>query len=287
MCARITSSCLRANFSPRSFTTRPDAPNCGARKQSGRSAQDNTLRAEALMLTVFDNMITIDMRSGHGAGSFPLLAGADYDAGHRRLSVGAIAARIRLGGGGVSRYVDTSGDMQSDGSGGAGDFQQAELLARGERSRRHSAHRLQDCELDGAGMSAEPAADLRSAGDAVRARRRFHTEFAGAGNGGNAAAHGVRHADGGAHQPGLGFARPDDCQWIGPRHRHNFAQRRDGCGRTGDWRAGHGHRRVLPERKQEIVPEGAGTRRDYQRIPHRMASGTRKIFRCATELSRG
>ena len=118
------------------------------------------------------------------------------------------------------------------GSGGPGDFQQAELLARGERSRRHSAHRLQDCELDGAGISAEPAADLRSTGDAVRARGRFHTEFAGAGNGGNAAAHDVRHADGGAHQPGPGFARPDDCQWIGPRHRRNFAQRRDGCGRA-------------------------------------------------------
>ncbi len=77
-------------------------------------------------------MVTIDIRWWHGAGSFPLLAGADHDARHRRTSLGAIAARIRLGRGGVSRALDAAGGLQPDRSRGAGHLSQAELLARGK-----------------------------------------------------------------------------------------------------------------------------------------------------------
>ncbi len=47
--------------------------------------------------------------------------------------------------------------------------------------------------------------------------------------------------------------------------------------RARDWRAGHRHRRVLSERKQEIVREGAGARCDHQSVPNRMASGAGKF----------
>src|SRR6266702_3962649 len=111
-----------------------------------------------------------------GAGSFPLLAGADDDAGHSGPVVCAIVARIWVAGGSVSREPDGAGGLQPVRSRGASDLQEAELLARGKGSGGAAGGGREAGELDRARISAIAAADLRSAGAALCAGRRANSE---------------------------------------------------------------------------------------------------------------
>src|SRR5579864_7127054 len=82
-----------------------------------------------------DKMVSIPIGSeSDGAGSFPLLAGDDDDAGHSGPAVCTIAAQIRVPGGRVSGEPDGAGIVQPARAGGAGDLQKAAFLARGKRS---------------------------------------------------------------------------------------------------------------------------------------------------------
>src|SRR5580693_1851882 len=145
-----------------------------------------------------------------GAGNFPLLAGDDDDAGHSGPTVRTIAARVWIAGGRVPGELDGVGSVQPSGSGGAGDFQKAELLASGKRGGRAAGGGRQAGQLDGARIPAIAAADLRSAGDALCAWRRADPERADDQYRGDATADGIRHADDGAAGAGTGKARAGD-----------------------------------------------------------------------------
>src|SRR3982074_1703895 len=101
-----------------------------------------------------------------GAGRFPPLARAGADPWAGFEVVRAAAARIWVAGRSVSRAADSARSVQTAGTGSASGLQEAILQARRKRAGAHAKHRsLPAGELDRSGISAEPAANLRSSGD--------------------------------------------------------------------------------------------------------------------------
>src|SRR6202171_6826628 len=145
-----------------------------------------------------------------GARRFPLLAraGAHPWAGFAALR--ALAARVWFAGRSFSRATAAPRSLQFAQPRRTGRFQETILQARRKRAGPHAAHRpLPLAQLDRARISADAATNLRSAGNAVRARRRADFEPAEHRDGGHAASHAVRNADGRAAGARAGGAWPD------------------------------------------------------------------------------
>src|SRR5260370_8053259 len=116
---------------------------------------------------------------GGGARRFPRLARAGAYSWAGFAAVRAVAARIWLAGRSVSRAANSIRSLQVAGAGGASRLQETVLQTRRKRAGADATHRsLPTAELDRSGISADAAANLRSAGDAVCARGRPGAESA-------------------------------------------------------------------------------------------------------------
>src|SRR6266478_4830194 len=134
-----------------------------------------------------------------GARRLPLLARAGAYPWAGFAAFRAAAAGVWLAGRSVSRATDEIGSLQVAGASGAGGLQEAVLQTRRKRIGGHATHRsLPAAELDRPGVSADSAANLRSASNVVRARGRGGAQSAEYRHRGHAAAHALWNADGGA-----------------------------------------------------------------------------------------
>src|SRR5260370_17491042 len=160
-------------------------------------------------MRVVDNSVILRVGSrSDGARRFPLLARAGAYSWAGFAAVRAVAARIWLAGRSVSRAANSIRSLQVAGAGGASRLQETFLQTRRKRAGADATHRsLPAAELDRSGISADAAADLRSAGDALCARGRAGAESAEHQHCGHATADALRHTDGGTAGAGAGGSR--------------------------------------------------------------------------------
>src|SRR5260370_5480405 len=210
-------------------------------------------------MRVVDNSVILRVGSrSDGARRFPLLARAGAYSWTGFAAVRAAAAPIWLAGRTVSRSANSIRSLQVAGAGGASRLQETFLQTRRKRAGDDATHRsLPTAELDRSGISADAAANLRSAGDAVCARGRPGAESAKHQHCGHATADALRHTDGGTAGAGVGGSRLGGGERHGARNRRHRAPGGDGGKRPRDRGAGYGRGCLLSRGKQETVRESS------------------------------